>query len=141
MLRPYGTYWNYDRGGIAIIASVEWLERVQRELQIAEAARARDNEGMARVCARRAAGWAVEAYLRQQGVELKTSSVLEMMRHLKKYQSLAPEMREILEHMLLPKQKPDLESESFSQPGVDLVAEARRLIGLLFPNQSNRADH
>ncbi len=37
---------------------------IEKELENAERARSNENEGMARVCARRAAGWAAEEYLK-----------------------------------------------------------------------------
>lgn len=46
------------------------LERIKLELGQAELFRARGKEGRARVCARRAAGWAVAAFRQQRsGVE------------------------------------------------------------------------
>ena len=42
------------------------FEKIQAEINRAEAARAEGNEGQARVCARRAAGWAVGVYGREQ---------------------------------------------------------------------------
>lgn len=111
---------------------MDWRERVQEALATAEAARTRGNEGMARVCARRAAGWTVEAYLATQGIDLQTSSVLEQMRYLLKAENLQPELRPILEHLLTPKQKDDMETDSYFPLDVDLVAEARQLMEILF---------
>jgi hypothetical protein len=42
------------------------LERVRAELERAERARSENNEGRARVCARRAAGWAVGFFFSQK---------------------------------------------------------------------------
>lgn len=111
-----------------------WRERVDRELAAAEAARSRGNEGMARVCARRAAGWAAQAYLAQQGVDLQTSSAMKHIRFLLTVDTLTPGTKMILEHMLVAKQKDDLESDSYFPLSVDLVAEARQLIAELFPD-------
>jgi len=45
-------------------------DRIEAELEYARGERAQGNEGRARVCARRAAGWAVAAYRQQRlGVE------------------------------------------------------------------------
>lgn len=41
-------------------------ERIERELQHALAAQAQGNDGEARVCARRAAGWAIRAYYQRR---------------------------------------------------------------------------
>lgn len=45
----------------------EARSKIQAELRYARAAREHGKEGRARVCARRAAGWAVAAYLSAQG--------------------------------------------------------------------------
>lgn len=111
----------------------DWRQRVEHELATAEAARARGNEGLARVCARRAAGWAVQAYLEQRGVDLQTTSVMEPIRYLLNVEGLRLETKTILEHMLVAKQKDDLESDSYFPLDVDLVAEAKQLISDLFP--------
>jgi hypothetical protein len=115
---------------------MEWPERVQRELLAAEAARANGNEGMARVCARRAAGWTVQAFLGTQGIDLGTPDVLKHFRYLLNDRNLPPEARPILEHLLQPKIKDDPEQDSRWPLEIDLVSEARQLFSLLFP-QSN----
>jgi HEPN domain-containing protein len=112
---------------------MDWRKRVNDALNTAEAARARGNEGMARVCARRAAGWTVQAYLKKQGIDLQTTSVIKHMQYQLTQESLAPKNRTILEHMLVAKQKDDLKSDSYFPLDVDLVAEARQLIAFLFP--------
>lgn len=111
----------------------DWKQRVEHELSIAQAAQARGNEGMARVCARRAAGWTVRAWLEQRGIDLNTSSVLDPIHTLLKVEGLRLETRNILEHMLVAKQKDNLETDSYFPLDADLVAEARRLVALLFP--------
>ncbi len=103
-------------------------ERIARELATAEAARARGNEGMARVCARRAAGWVAEAYLRANGSGIADPGVLVQLRQLAKQPGLSPRLHEIIDHLVMPKLKDDLESDSYFPEGIDLVAEARELI-------------
>ncbi len=112
---------------------IDWKQRVEHELSTAQAARARGNEGMARVCARRAAGWTVQAWLEQRGIDLHTSSVLEPIRYMLKVEGLRLETRNILDHMLVAKQKDNLETDSYFPLDADLIAEARRLVALLFP--------
>lgn len=107
--------------------------RVTEALVMADAARARGNEGMARVCARRAAGWAAQEYLEQKGIDLQTTSVIKHIRHLLKVEGISLETKSILEHMLVAKQKDDLENDSHFPLDVDLVAEARQLMVDLFP--------
>jgi len=101
---------------------------------MAEAARTRGNEGMARVCARRAAGWTVQAYLEGKGIDLQTTSVIKHIQYLLAQEFLNSRDRTILQHMLVAKQRVDLESDSYFPLEVDLVAEARQLITALFPD-------
>ena len=112
---------------------MDWRERVERELERGDAARAGGNEGMARVCARRAAGWAAQAYLQQHGAHPTSPSVLEQMRHLVKVGGFGPGFNEKIEHLLTPKQPGGEGAESYFPLDADLVAEARQLIGALFP--------
>ncbi|HLD94339.1 MAG TPA: hypothetical protein VI703_09090 [Anaerolineales bacterium] len=112
---------------------MDWRERVDRELATAEAAKTRGNEGMARVCARRAAGWTVQAYLANKGIDLESSSVLEQMRTMLKIEGLGLESKRILEHMLVAKEEGEDGGDSYFPLDVDLVAEARQLVAELFP--------
>jgi hypothetical protein len=111
----------------------DWRKRVDEALQLAEAAKARGNEGMARVCARRAAGWTVQEYLSRQGIDLQTTSVIKHIEYLARVDGIDPELKLYVEHMLVAKQKDDLQSDSYFPVDVDLVAEARLLISMLFP--------
>lgn len=55
------------------------METIEHELSQAKAARDSGKEGRARVCARRAAGWAVVLYRRRSGEDIEDEHVL---RHL-----------------------------------------------------------
>jgi hypothetical protein len=110
---------------------MDWKERVVRELATAEAARSRGNEGMARVCARRAAGWAAEAWLQARGAAINDPSVLVQLRRLAKQPGLSPRLHEIIGHLVMPKIKDDLESDSYFPENIDLLAEARELVDAL----------
>jgi HEPN domain-containing protein len=95
---------------------------IEQEFQRAEAARARGNEGQARVCARRAAGLAARAYLERQGRRPATASAYDLLKGLAADETLAAELREIAGHLIL------RVDEQFKLPaGLDLIAEARRL--------------
>src|SRR3972149_4027765 len=95
------------------VSSNQWRQRVERELTRAKAARTKGNEGRARVCARRAAGWAGEAYLQQSGLRLPTPSVLDQMRYLLTLSGIKPRQIEILQHLLTVKRKNNLNTNSF----------------------------
>jgi hypothetical protein len=115
---------------------MEWLTRVQRELQIAEHAKASGKDGLARVAARRAAGWTVEAYLAEQQIDLQTTSVLEHFRYLQKQGDTPAELQPILEHLLQKKMRDSLDTEAYWPLDADLVAEAKQLLFILFPQHS-----
>ena len=68
----------------------EVLERVRAELERAERARSENNEGRARVCARRAAGWAVGFFFSKRSGGSVSRDALKL---LEKYRDLegAPE--------------------------------------------------
>ncbi len=94
---------------------------IQAEFEKAARARARGNEGQARVCARRAAGVAVREYLTRQGIRPLSVSAYDLLNSLKEDSRLSPELRRIADHLTL------RVTEEFKLPvNVDLVAEARK---------------
>ena len=115
---------------------MSWQDTVRHELAHAERARASGNEGMARVCARRAAGWAIKAHLGEAGVDLDTNSVIEHFRHMLAQDDTQAEQRLLIEHLRMPKLRPNLEEDSFFPEDIDLIADARQMIRLLFPNEN-----
>jgi hypothetical protein len=56
------------------------LTKINRELSLGESARQKGNEGMARVCARRAAGLAAQESLAQWGVDVHKINGLDALR-------------------------------------------------------------
>lgn len=102
---------------------METRDRIQKELKIALKAREKGNEGMARVCARRAAGMAVREYLDQQGRDAENLNNYEIL--------LDPGIREILPEKIIP----SLEhltmrvDENYKLPAeIDLIADAETVI-------------
>lgn len=96
--------------------------RIQAEFERAEQARAKGNEGQARVCARRAAGTAVREYLARQGIRPNSPSAVDVLNLLKEDPRLSPDLRLIVDHLTL------RVTEEFKLPvEADLIAEARRL--------------
>ena len=103
------------------------------ELETAEQARARGNEGRARVCARRAAGIAVREYLTRQGIRPPSGSAYDLLTLLKGEASLSPDLRTIASHLTL------RVNEEFKLPvDADLVAEARTFCEKLLQGNENR---
>lgn len=92
------------------------------ELELAEQARKRGNEGQARVCARRAAGIAARAYLDQKGRSPHSPSAYDVLRLLTEDPGLPDDLRQAADYLTL------RVNEEFKLPAnVDLIAEARRL--------------
>lgn len=93
---------------------------IDAEFEKAEQARARGNEGQARVCARRAAGIAAREYLTRQGIRPPSVSAYDLLNMLKSDPSLSPDLQRIADHLTL------RVTEEFKLPvHADLIAEAR----------------
>lgn len=106
----------------------EWKNQIEQELARAKSARARKNEGQARVCARRAAGIAAREYLQRMGVPVRTNSAYELLQLLAGQPRLAPDLKRAAVHLTL------RVTEEFKLPvEVDLIAEAKKLCNGLFP--------
>jgi len=100
---------------------VDWQTEIKAEFDKAEQARARGNEGQARVCARRAAGVAIRQYLSRQGIRPPSVSAYDLLNLLKDDARLSPDLRRIADHLTL------RVNEEFKLPvDADLVAEARK---------------
>ncbi len=69
---------------------LELRERVRRELAAALQARGAGNEGKARVCARRAAGWSIAPHKRSQEGARTSGNAYENLRWLQQKSSGAP---------------------------------------------------
>ena len=97
-------------------------EKLEKEFSLAEQARAKGNEGQARVCARRAAGIAVREYLTRKGTRSGSASAYDLLNFLKDEPHLSPDLKLIADHLTL------RVNEEFKLPvDADLVAEARKL--------------
>ena len=94
---------------------------MQGEFTRAEQARARGNEGQARVCARRAAGIAAREYLARRGETIRTPSAYDLLNMLKEDPHFPADLKQIAEHLTL------RVNEEFKLPvDVDLIVEARK---------------
>lgn len=97
-------------------------DQLEREFELAEQARAKGNEGQARVCARRAAGMAVRDYLTRNGTPTGNASAYDLLKIFKDDPLLSPDLKLIADHLTL------RVTEEFQLPvNADLVAEARKL--------------
>lgn len=99
-----------------------WRSRANAEIEQAEKARSNGNEGMARVCARRAAGIIIGEYLDREGISQTGRSAYARLKILRDLPSLSEEIQEVAGHFLV-RINPD-----HSLPlDVDLIAEVHWL--------------
>jgi hypothetical protein len=108
---------------------MDWLERFDAELQRASLARARGNEGQARVCARRAAGLAAAEYFRRSGSPTRHGSAIDILNQLALEPSLPDGAAPRIAHLLQ-----QVNTEFQLPPDVDLISEARLLQQELLPD-------
>lgn len=100
----------------------DWRWRLTNELRTGLKARSKGNEGMARVCARRAAGIIVGEYLARQGYILDTPSTLVQLRYLIDLPETSEAVRTSAEKLLT-----RLDTDHKFPMDADLIAEARWL--------------
>jgi len=106
----------------------DWKVKVETEFERAKAARARGNEGQARVCARRAAGIAIREYYARNGQTVRTSSAYDLLNFLKEETHLPSDIKQAAVYLTL------RVTEEFKLPvDVDLLHEARKLCDGLLP--------
>ena len=99
---------------------------IQKEFDWGEQARARGNEGQARVCARRAAGIAIRDYLTRKGIRPPGTSAIDLLNLLKDDPLLSPDLKLIVDHLTL------RVTEEFKLPvDIDLLEEAKTLCNRL----------
>src|SRR6266496_4918890 len=100
---------------------MDWQTQIDSEFEKAEQARARGNEGQARVCARRAAGIAIREYLTRRGIHPPSVSAYDLLNLIKDDPHLSADLKLIADHLTL------RVTEEFKLPvNADLVAEARK---------------
>ncbi len=97
------------------------------EFDRAEKAREENNEGRARVCARRAAGIAAREYLNRRGQKVRTRSAYDLLKILVDDPDLPPDTRLSASNLLL-----QVNVEFKLPPGIDLLKEAKNLCRQLF---------
>jgi hypothetical protein len=79
----------------------EWIGRFQSEMTAAESARQAGNEGMARVCARRAVGIIVAEYFRRNNLPIPDTSAYELIKTLRASPGISNHIQEIAGHFLV----------------------------------------
>jgi len=111
----------------------DWNEKIQHEFERAASARARNNEGQARVCARRAAGIAIREYYARRGQSIRTPSAYDLLQLVKEESHLSPDLKQAAVYLTL-----RVTEEFRLAIDVDLVEEARKLCDGLLTEKKNR---
>lgn len=104
---------------------MDWRIIFENELTTATAARARGNEGMARVCARRAAGAAAGEYLRRNQLPVPATAY-DRLQVLGTHPAVSPEIQALARRFLV-RLNPDHQLPI----DADLLLDARRLVEIL----------
>lgn len=103
--------------------------QIEAEFERAAQSRAKNNEGQARVCARRAAGIAIRDYLSRKGIRPPSTSAYDLLNLLKEDSHLPSDLKLVADHLTL------RVTEEFKLPvEADLIAEARQLCDWLLKN-------
>ena len=96
--------------------------QIKVEFERAIQARAKGNEGQARVCARRAAGIAIREYLTRRGIQISSTSAYDLLNLLKEDSLLPSDLKLVADHLTV------RVTEEFKLPvEADLIAEAQVL--------------
>lgn len=100
---------------------------IQNELTKAKEARAQNNEGMARVCARRAAGMAAKLYWQRQGIQSLDPSAYHQLQLLQNSPGvLSHRAYQAIERLLM-----RVDTEFHLPDEIDLIEEAAILAEIL----------
>ena len=104
------------------------IAKITQELKQAIQSQEKGNQGKARVCARRAAGWAIQEHLKQQGISLDTNNALDHIKYFAGVEGHSEQIYTVLHHLTVKMEKDSLESDSYYPiEGVNLVSEAHWL--------------
>jgi len=106
-----------------------WQEKITNDMQKGRKAQEEGKHGLARVCARRAAGWAIQENLARNGIDLSTRSAFEYIQYQASQSGNPPRLQQSLEYMMRKMEKDSLEEDAYwPLPEVDLLSEAEWLI-------------
>lgn len=103
--------------------------KIENELRIAYQAQKDGKDGLARVCARRAAGWAIQQALAAQDIDLNSPSALDHIKYLHQLGTAPAQIQQVLTHLQVKVEKDSLEQDAYwPLSDVDLVKEAHWLV-------------
>jgi hypothetical protein len=109
-----------------------WKNNTKAELALAVEARKAGNEGRARVCARRAAGYVIGEYLQREGIDISSESALDRLRYLDSDPNAPAIARKMANHFLV-----HLTPEHKLPIDADLIAEVELLARDLLSEELN----
>lgn len=105
------------------------LNRIKNEIRMAYQAQKDGKDGLARVCARRAAGWAIQESLAADGIDLDTPSALDHIKYLHQQGGSPEKVMQVLANLQVKVEKDSLDEDAYwPLPEVDLVREAHWLV-------------
>ena len=103
-------------------ATSDWLLNYEQEISQARHARLIGNEGMARVCARRAAGIVIGEYLQRKSLARLGPSAYQRLKFLETTPGLDIRVKQVAEHFIL-----SVDKEHKLPDHIDLLSEAQWL--------------
>ena len=105
------------------------IQKLTAELLNGRKSQQAGNHGRARVCARRAAGWAIQEYLIHQGKPISSTIALDHIKHLSTVEGFSDRIYQTLHHLNIRLKKDSLEEDAYYPiEDVDLVSEAHWLV-------------
>jgi hypothetical protein len=105
------------------------IQKVKAELLNGRKSQEVGNQGRARVCARRAAGWAIQEYLQQQGKPISSTIALDQIKYFSTVTGLSDRMYRTLNLLTVRLKKDSFEEDAYYPiEGIDLVTEAHWLV-------------
>ncbi len=107
-----------------------WKETYDKELRRAVQARQEGNEGMSRVCARRAAGVIIGEYLQRRGFTGLTKSTYDRIRAILALPDVDESIKQVSYHFIM-----KVNQEHGLASGTDLIQEAAWLKYILLEGQ------
>jgi hypothetical protein len=99
-----------------------WLRNYTAELDRAEEARRSGNEGMARVCARRAVGWLLGEYFSRREIHFQNPSAYERLKFLIELDGVPDDIKQVAGHFTI-----RITPDHALPIDADLIQEARWL--------------
>lgn len=112
-----------------MIGVPKWKEEFDNEISHGITAREKGNEGMARVCARRAVGIFVNEFLSRHGYENQSISAYDQLSRFTSLPEVDEQAKTISNHFLL-----KVDSNHNLPDDVDLIVEAQWLAHYYFPD-------